>query len=182
MRGGLSVVVRTATRGAAAFAEGARTNLMIFFSFAFIPSPITHSLIASLALSLFLSMCLSFSSLALSRARAPSRSAVVVVAAAAAAAAVVPALSVAGALCSLIKGLPPTPPRPLRRGGGGERVRCEFRLQTPVVARGVPSGSGARVGGPGRVGRVCGGTHSLSLNCTNMQFYFLGFYPLVVYC
>lgn len=38
MRGGLSGVA-AAARGAAAFAEGARTNLMIFFSFAFIPSP-----------------------------------------------------------------------------------------------------------------------------------------------
>lgn len=44
MRDGLSGAAATvAARGADAFAEGARTNLMIFFSFAFIPSP--HSVV-----------------------------------------------------------------------------------------------------------------------------------------
>lgn len=140
MRGGLSGVVAAAAaaRGAAAFAEGARTNLMIFFSFAFIPpTPLRRRR----ALLPYQGVA------AYSPASRARRRADVAVAAAAA----------------------------------GRARRCEFRLQTPAEAR-AECRAADRVGGPGRVGRVCGGTHSLSLNCTNMQFYFLGFYPLVVYC
>lgn len=171
MRGGLSGVVATAARGAAAFAKGARTNLMIFFSFAFIPSPrysLAPTLSLSLAPSLFSLSFTLFLSLSPRRRRA---------------------------LLLPYQGVTAySPTRPLlpgrrkgRRPTVGRRGRARA-VRIPVTNAAAARGSAAAagwVGGPGPVGRVCaagGGTHSLSLNCTNMQFYFLGFYPLVVYC
>lgn len=128
-----------AARGADAFAEGARTNLMIFFSFAFIPSPLSVVLTPSPARSVPLSRGCRL----------------------------LPLVAVTG---------------PGVSGGGGRARAVRIPVTNAAVARGVPGGSGA--GGRTGLGRpgMRGGTHSLSLNCTNMQFYFLGFYPLVVYC
>lgn len=139
MRGGLSgVAARRRQWGADAFAEGARTNLMIFFSFAFIPSPRARSL--SLFLLLARSLTLSRSPRSsYTRSPSPARSA-----------------PLSRGCCRLL----PVDSRPAEGTPRRRRWRESARGANSGYKRrrGARSAAAAeRVGGPGRVGRACGG-------------------------